>query len=103
MNIEAKCKNCRFCKEMAGPYDTDNYYICMYGSLVLTVEPEKKCAHVIESFEPTESLLREYWRSQQRFTPSDYINKDETSEDWVRRNNPQYKCMDDQEIRNMLT
>lgn len=29
MNIEAKCKNCRFCKEMAGPYDTDNYYICM--------------------------------------------------------------------------
>lgn len=32
----------------------------MYGSLVLTVEPEKKCAHVIESFEPTESLLREY-------------------------------------------
>lgn len=31
MNIEAKCKNCRFCKEMTGPHDTDNYYVCMQG------------------------------------------------------------------------
>lgn len=81
MNIEAKCKNCRFCKEMTGPYDTDNYYICMRGSLAITVKPEEKCAHIVEGFEPTESLLRELWRSQQRFTPSDYINKDETSMD----------------------
>lgn len=22
MNIEAKCKNCRFCKEMTGPHDS---------------------------------------------------------------------------------
>lgn len=48
MNIEAKCKNCRFCKEMTGPYDTDNYYICIRGSLVLTIKPEEKCAHIVE-------------------------------------------------------
>lgn len=41
MNIEAKCKNCRFCKEMTGPHDTDNYYVCMRGSLVLTIKPEE--------------------------------------------------------------
>lgn len=29
--------------------------------------------------------------------------KEEISENWVRRNNPQYAHMDDQEIRNMLT
>lgn len=56
MNIEAKCKNCRFCKEMTGPYDTDNYYIC--------TKPEEKCAHIVEGFEPTESLLREFWYNQ---------------------------------------
>ena len=48
MNIEAKCKNCRFCKEMTGPHDTDNYYVCMRGSLVLTIKPEEKCAHIVE-------------------------------------------------------
>ena len=59
MNIEAKCKNCRFCKEMTGPYDTDNCCICMRGSLVLTIKPEEKCAHTVEGFEPIESLSRE--------------------------------------------
>jgi hypothetical protein len=49
---------------MTGPYDTDNYYICMRGSLVLTIKPEEKCAHIVEGFEPTESLLREFWYDQ---------------------------------------
>ena len=38
MNIEAKCKNCRFCKEMTGPYDTDNYYICIQGIVEDTLQ-----------------------------------------------------------------
>lgn len=66
MNIEAKCKNCRFCKEMTGPYDTDNYYVCMRGSLVLTIKPEEKCAHIVEGFEPIESLLRELLNNKLR-------------------------------------
>ena len=59
MDIEAECKNCRFCKEMTGPYDTGNYYVCMRGGSALAVKPEGKCAHIVEGFEPTESLLRE--------------------------------------------
>ncbi|WEY17601.1 hypothetical protein [Kolpuevirus frurule] len=66
MNIEAKCKNCRFCKEMTGPHDTDNYYVCMRGSLVLTIKPEEKCAHIVEGFEPIESLSRELLNNQLR-------------------------------------
>lgn len=68
MNIEAKCKNCRFYKEMTGPHDTDNYYVCVRGSLVLTIKPEEKCAHIVEGFEPTESLLREFWYNQLKNT-----------------------------------
>lgn len=66
MNIEAKCKNCRFCKEMTGPYDTDNYYVYMRGSLVLTIKPEEKCAYIVEGFEPIESLSRELLNNQLR-------------------------------------
>lgn len=39
--------------------------ICMRGSLALTIKPEEKCAHIVEGFEPTESLLR---RNSRRHT-----------------------------------
>ena len=58
MNIEAGCGNCGFCKGMTGPHDTDDCYVCMRGSPVLAVKPEGKCAHMVEGFEPIESLSR---------------------------------------------
>lgn len=65
MNIEAKCKNCRFCKEMTGPYDTDNYYVCMRGSLVLTIKPEEKCAHIVEVHTTRYcTLIKQYIKGQ---------------------------------------
>lgn len=64
MNIEAKCGNCGFCKEMTGPYDTDDCHVCMRGSLVPAIKPEGKCAHMAEGFGPIEPLSRELLNNQ---------------------------------------
>lgn len=64
--IEKICKNCRFLREMKGPYDTDNYHYCDYGNLAPDVKIEGKCIQIIpDAFEPLDGLLLRQWKQQQ--------------------------------------
>lgn len=71
--IKKICRNCRFLKEMTGPYDTDNYYFCDSGNLCLTVNPDEECANFPWSFKPRNELLLKYWEKNNNQIPHQNI------------------------------